>query len=161
METRIPVLIKVQSEIKFGGKSFDEPKIRRCDNCGGNLFYISNRFGLVKSCQWLHNVPVVGETEESKKFRAWVIEYICEERYCAICGCSNGLINIWPDEDIVKLFDNDWYKNRYEIALDVIKYPQSATKEKKEKYKKEIEKIKNLIIKNENKKGKSVIKKGK
>ena len=128
-KNRIPVLVKVQREIDFGNKSFTEPDIERCDNCGANIFYIGRVYGLVFNGHgWCADHKVVGETEESKYFRLFDIQEAWEQKVCAVCGLSHGLLTTWSDSDVVKEFDDSWEKDHYEEALEVLQYPKVTEK---------------------------------
>lgn len=142
---RIPILVVPEGEVDFGGKSFDEPKILRCETCGNAMFYLAQRYGLVNRKD-VFPFAVLGETEESKKYRDWDIDYCSEERYCAVCKRPNGMIPVHYGEEIAHEFEDcSWEMERYEKALDLLKYPGSAKQGDMIKYDKEIEDIKEWI----------------
>lgn len=146
-EKRLPILIVPEGEMDFGGKSFDEPKIARCEYCGSALFYCAQRYGLVnKNLKWIDTIAVVGETEESKKFREWEIDYVSEERLCAVCKRPCGFINVRDDEDIAHEFEDQWDVERHEEALDLLQYPKETNTGKLLKYEREIDNIKQWIV---------------
>jgi hypothetical protein len=145
-EKKLPVLVVPEGEMDFGGKSFDEPKIVRCENCGNAMFYLAQRYGLVeepwrRSDEW----KVVGETEESKAFRSWEIGICSEERLCAVCKMPNGLIAVAGDEEIAHEFEDQWEVERHEKALDILKYPNEVLHKNRIHYEREIENIKKWI----------------
>jgi hypothetical protein len=145
-EKRLPVLIVPQGDMDFGGKSFDEPKIARCEHCGNAMFYLAQRFGLVeRSWRKTDAWAVIGETEESKKFRQWDIDVCSEERYCAVCKCPNGMIVVVPDDEIAHEFEDMWEVERYEKGLDIIQYPQNAKERDKINYENEVNNIRKWI----------------
>lgn len=130
-DNRIPVLVKVQSEIEYGFRNFTEPDFIKCENCGGNLFYIGTVYGILYDRYNLQTkTKVLGETEESKYYRKFDIREISEERYCAVCGLSAGLVSVWDREDIVKNFEDKWDMEYYEKALSVLQYPPKTERKK-------------------------------
>lgn len=147
IEKRIPVLVKVQDEIVFGNKSFYEPKIVRCINCGGNLFYIGEYYGLHKKewSLWIDDIKVLGETPESKKYRKWEITVVGEKKYCAVCGCGCGYITVWDETQIAHEFDDEYERENYEQALDLLKYPSQPQQESLIRYDNFIKDLKKWI----------------
>ena len=151
LDKRIPVLVKVQNEIDFGSNSFEEPDITRCYNCGGNLFYIGKYYGLVKKpIEWVHTLNVIGETKESKKYRQFEVDFIEHSFKCAQCGESEGSVSIYNKREVIRRFEDTWEKDEYEIAIDLIKYPENVTVAKKRRYKNRIDKIHKWIEEHEN-----------
>lgn len=145
-EKKLPVLIVPEGEMNFGGKSFDEPKIVRCEQCGNAMFYLAHKMGLVERPWMRHDAfKVLGETEESKAYRAWDIDVCYEERHCAVCKMTNGLISVAPDEEIAHEFEDQWEVERYEKALDILQYPTNVLEKNKVHYEREIEDIKKWI----------------
>lgn len=156
---RLPVLIVPEGEMDFGGKSFDEPKIVRCEHCGSSIFYCAQRFGLVKRNMGLQDIPVVGETKESKEFRKWDIDYVSEERLCAVCKSPNGCITV--RDDIAYQFEDQWDIEEYGKALDLLQYPQNALQGKLRQYESRINEIKKWIADSEKKETAEPVKKRK
>lgn len=153
-DKRIPVLIKVQSEIEFGNKSFTEPNIDRCDHCGANIFYVGMVYGLVFNAHgFTRDYKVLGETEESKYYRLFDIREAYEQKICAVCGISHGLLTTWDDEDTVKEFEDSYDKDFYEEGLEVLQYPPT-TKKKYLNYEYAIKEIKKWIAEWEEKREK-------
>lgn len=158
---RIPVLVVPHGDMDFRTKTFDEPKVLQCSNCGGSLFYCVQRYGLYYRSDWLDDISVVGETPESKKYRPWSIDAISEQRFCAVCKNSEGFIDLFDRDDIAHTFENDWDVEEYDKALDLIKYPSDSKTESYHRYHPLIEEIKKWISDCESRKNRKVKKNGK
>lgn len=148
-DKRIPVLVKTLDEMEFA-KGFEEPEPEKCDNCGSHIFYIVDRFGLHKEkYRWMDEFEVIGETEESKKYKKWEVGVVDKQFFCAVCGVHHYGESIWQDEYVAKEFEDKRDADWHEEALDCIKYPTTMTESKKQLYKKTVKEIKDAIDKQE------------